>query len=40
VLDTTIHQPTAQALYCKNNYEETRRKKRTFFDLIFYEKQL
>jgi GNAT superfamily N-acetyltransferase len=40
VLDTTIHQPAAQALYLKNNYTETRREKLGSFDLIFYEKQL
>ena len=40
VLDTTIHQAAAQALYLKNNYKETCREKRGTFDLIFYEKQL
>ncbi|MDQ4048226.1 MAG: GNAT family N-acetyltransferase [Actinomycetota bacterium] len=40
VLDTTVRQQAAQALYRKEGYQETGRRRAGAFELIFFEKQV
>ena len=40
VLDTTVRQLAAQALYCNEGYSETGRGRGGAFELVFFEKQI